>query len=95
MPRCLRTLVPKPRAVAALLAALAAAAWAGENPAPAAPRDAAEKVQEGNVKNWIEYYQRTRGLPPVAETPPGASAAPQGAAPAAAATPPGAPAAGR
>ena len=95
MPRYLRTPAHRRSAAAVLLAALAAAAWAGENPAPAAPRDAAEKVQEGNVKNWIEYYPRTRGLPPVADTPPGANPAPQGVAPAAAATPPGAPAAGR
>lgn len=24
------------------------------------PKDAAEAVQEGNVKNWIEYYERER-----------------------------------
>lgn len=24
------------------------------------PKDAAEAVQEGNVKNWVEYYERTR-----------------------------------
>ncbi|HEX7813196.1 MAG TPA: hypothetical protein VF460_14920 [Burkholderiales bacterium] len=25
-----------------------------------AQKDAAEKVQEGNVNNWIEYYKRQR-----------------------------------
>lgn len=26
----------------------------------AAQKDAAEKVQEGNVNNWIEYYKKQR-----------------------------------
>lgn len=26
----------------------------------AAQRDAAEKVQEGNVDNWVEYYRKQR-----------------------------------
>ena len=26
----------------------------------AAQKDAAEKVQEGNVNNWIEYYEKQR-----------------------------------
>ncbi len=52
---------------------------------PKRPKDAAEAVQEGNVQNWIEYYQRTRPPPadrarePVAtpaETKPGESAEP-------------------
>lgn len=34
---------------------------------PKRPKDAAEAVQEGNVQNWIEYYQRTR--PPPADRP--------------------------
>lgn len=29
------------------------------------PKDAAEAVQEGNVRNWVEYYERQRR-----ETPP-------------------------
>ena len=24
------------------------------------PKDAAEAVQEGNVRNWVEYYERQR-----------------------------------
>lgn len=24
------------------------------------PKDAAEAVQEGNVRNWVEYYERER-----------------------------------
>jgi hypothetical protein len=63
----------------AILAALAtgpiAAAAADTPPKPSQPdrKDAAEKVQEGNVQQWIEYYQRTRPqAPPVAPptTPP-------------------------
>lgn len=49
-----------------------------------APRDAAEKVQEGNVKNWIEYYERTRppparpaGTPPAQTVPPDATVVPR------------------
>lgn len=48
------------------------------------PKDAAEAVQEGNVKNWVEYYERTREAqrttvkqPPVAaDAPPSREAAP-------------------
>ena len=29
--------------------------------AAAAGQDAAQKVQEGNVKQWMEYYERERG----------------------------------
>ncbi len=38
------------------------------------PRDAAEAVQEGNVQNWIEYYQRTRPPAPPPATPRSAGA---------------------
>jgi hypothetical protein len=80
---------------ALLLAAVALSCHApraapAEGVPAAAPRDAAEKVQEGNVKNWIEYYQRTRPPPakPAAgapETPPAQPPAlPAGPAPAAA-----------
>ena len=31
-----------------------------------AQKDAAEKVQEGNVNNWIEYYKKQREAPPEA-----------------------------
>lgn len=40
---------------------------------PAKPdkKDAAEAVQEGNVQQWIEYYQRTRPqAPPASPTKP-------------------------
>lgn len=30
----------------------------------AAQKDAAEKVQEGNVDNWIEYYRKQREAKP-------------------------------
>ena len=32
----------------------------------AAQKDAAEKVQEGNVNNWIEYYKKQREAAPEA-----------------------------
>lgn len=37
----------------------------------AAQKDAAEKVQEGNVNNWIEYYRQQREA---AASPPSAAA---------------------
>lgn len=77
----MHALHPARRAAGALAAALALAgpAAAAEGPQPPAPRDAAEKVQEGNVQNWIEYYQRSRGLPPAPRGPQdGAAAAPPG-----------------
>lgn len=37
----------------------------------AAQKDAAEKVQEGNVDNWIEYYKKQREP---AVSPPGGAA---------------------
>ncbi|MFN0315221.1 MAG: hypothetical protein ACKVQA_09300 [Burkholderiales bacterium] len=27
------------------------------------PKDAAERVQEGSVANWMDYYKRERGFP--------------------------------
>jgi hypothetical protein len=36
-----------------------------------AQKDAAEKVQEGNVNNWIEYYRQQREAAP---SPPSAAA---------------------
>jgi len=42
----------------------AATAFAAEE--PKVRKDAAEAVQEGNVQNWVEYYQRTRPPPPPA-----------------------------
>lgn len=38
----------------------------------AAQKDAAEKVQEGNVNNWIEYYKKQRE--PAASPPSGIAA---------------------
>lgn len=43
----------------------------------AAQKDAAEKAQEGNVDNWIEYYEKQREAKPpeaAAETPVGSPA---------------------
>lgn len=37
---------------------------------PASQRDAAEQVQEGNVRQWIEYYRRTHPNTPAPEAPP-------------------------
>jgi len=38
------------------------------------PKDAAEAVQEGNVRNWVEYYERQRRES--AQKPPAASPTP-------------------
>ncbi len=63
-------------AVLTALALCPVAGRAADAPPPSgAPdrKDAAEKVQEGNVQQWIEYYQRTRPqAPPVtpSTTPP-------------------------
>ena len=61
----------------ALACAWACAGLGADAPAPERPRDAAEAVQEGNVKNWIEYYERTRpqAKPPI--TPPEPPAKPK------------------
>lgn len=64
-------------AAAACVLSASGLALAGDTP-PAKPdrKDAAEAVQEGNVQQWIEYYQRTRPQAPPAsptkppETPP-------------------------
>jgi hypothetical protein len=59
------------RAAPLLLALVLLSAHAADPPEAARPKDAAEEVQEGNVDNWIKYYQRERGLaPPPAPTPP-------------------------
>jgi hypothetical protein len=44
--------------LAAMLACSAASAADRQADPAGAPRDAAERVQEGSVRNWIEYYQR-------------------------------------
>lgn len=53
---------PSQRLLAFLLLAVSVGAVAADDPKPR--KDAAEAVQEGNVQNWIEYYQRTRPPPP-------------------------------
>lgn len=44
----------------ALLLAAAPAPAADSATPPTRPKDAAEAVQEGNVRNWVEYYERSR-----------------------------------
>jgi hypothetical protein len=44
------------------LLAISLGTVAADDPKPR--KDAAETVQEGNVQNWVEYYQRTRPPPP-------------------------------
>lgn len=55
------------------LATAPAATRAADATDPAPRRDAAEQVQEGSVRNWVEYYQReyakTRMPKPDATTP--------------------------
>lgn len=74
-----------PRGWLVAVALLAGSLGADAAEDPKRPKDAAEAVQEGNVQNWIEYYQRTRPPPadrakePVAtpaETKPGESTEP-------------------
>jgi len=50
------------RALATALLAIAATAFAAENEGQERPRDAAEAVQEGDVSQWLRYYQRERGM---------------------------------
>jgi hypothetical protein len=52
---------PSQRLLALVLLAVCLGAFAADDPKPR--KDAAEAVQEGNVQNWIEYYQRTRPPP--------------------------------
>ena len=47
-------------AVLALLVATASVGAAEEN-TEQRPRDAAETVREGDVSQWLKYYQRERG----------------------------------
>jgi hypothetical protein len=64
------------RLLALALLAVSIGAHAAEDPKPR--KDAAEAVQEGNVQNWVEYYQRTRQPPPARPVqPPSEPAAPQ------------------
>jgi hypothetical protein len=59
-------------AAAACCLGAAGLALAGDTPPPKPEKkDAAEAVQEGNVQQWIEYYQRTRPqAPPASPTKP-------------------------
>jgi hypothetical protein len=50
------------RALATALLAIAAIAFAAENEGQEPPRDAAEAVQEGDVSQWLKYYQRERDM---------------------------------
>jgi len=54
-----RMKTPAPRRLA-LSIALATGSIALAAEPTIRPKDAAEAVQEGNVKNWIEYYERER-----------------------------------
>lgn len=66
-------------ALSSILAAAGSIALS-EEPAPR-PKDAAEAVQEGNVRNWVEYYERQRResaqKPVPAPPPPASSTAPE------------------
>jgi len=55
------------------LLAVAASADAGDDDAQQRPRDAAEAVREGDVSQWLKYYQRERGVP---ESPPPTAGSP-------------------
>ena len=69
-------------ALALALLTLAPTAQAAEGGrAREGSRDAAEKVQEGNVKQWIEYYERNRAPRSPAATPPAPPRQPPDAAP--------------
>ena len=57
------------------MAAIAALEFASD---AQAQQDAAQKVQEGNVDQWIEYYQNERAKP-AAPLPPERASAPNNA----------------
>jgi hypothetical protein len=65
--------VTSPR-LAGVLLALSALAFAAENGGQERPRDAAEAVREGDVSQWLKYYQRERGMQPPAPAPENAPA---------------------
>ncbi len=48
------------RRLAVLLAALPMGVGAAEESGGQRPRDAAEAVREGDVQQWLKYYQRER-----------------------------------
>ena len=62
--------------VAVGLLAFAASAGAAEDSAQQRPRDAAEAVREGDVSQWLKYYQRERAAPESAPPPAGTPPAP-------------------
>lgn len=70
--------------LALVLLAVCTGTIAADDPKPR--KDAAETVQEGNVQNWVEYYQRTR--PPPVDRPAQSGAEPAAAKPKEAAEPP-------
>jgi hypothetical protein len=50
-----------PRALAVLVLAVRASVCAAQGSEPR-PRDAAEVVREGDVSQWLKYYQREREM---------------------------------
>ncbi|MEO8164790.1 MAG: hypothetical protein ABI619_05280 [Betaproteobacteria bacterium] len=54
--------------IAKYLIAVALAALGFASAAPA-QKDAAEKVREGSVEHWIEYYKAQQQKPPAASAP--------------------------
>jgi hypothetical protein len=57
------------RGLAGVLLALSALAIAAEKEGREQPRDAAQAVQEGDVSQWLKYYQRERGMQAPAPAP--------------------------
>ena len=53
------------RLAAAVLLVAAASAGAAEDNVQQRPRDAAEAVREGDVSQWLKYYQHERAPEPV------------------------------
>jgi hypothetical protein len=50
------------RGVAGALLVLSPIAIAAQSQDTEQPRDAAQAVQEGDVAQWLKYYQRERGM---------------------------------
>jgi hypothetical protein len=58
------------RSLAALLVvAMPASTLAGQDSGEQRPRDAAEAVKEGDVSQWLKYYQRERDAGTPAQQP--------------------------
>jgi hypothetical protein len=49
---------------AALIRAIAAVLLALQAPGAGAQKDAAERVREGDVNQWVEYYRQQRAATP-------------------------------